>query len=545
VSSADGGADAAPRKTALRARGAVLRDRRALGAVAAVILIALVVLISGSGGEAAIPPATGAASVVPGDALAYIHFSTDASRSEVTSALALAARFPGYPRLRDTVLAQLLATGLFAGADFKRQIRPWLGKDAAIALLGTSAPTAAPLLVVGVSNRPAAARYLAGLPSDFTLSYQGTTITGHPHHTGDTAFIGHYLLIGHRSSIRAAIDVAAGRSPALSRDPVYRRAASSEPPGRAVDAYLSATGVTRLLIPRRGLVGAIAGLVYQPSLQGVAVSLTPAPGGVEVLVHSVLNPQLAHSASASFTPSLASSVPAGAALFLDASRLDQILPRVLPTIGIGGRIPELLKRLGAALKAEGIDVAQYIAPLFRRESAVVISTHGATPVITVITHTPDPNQTRTTFAQLETALAQLLGGAGTAAVQAPVFNQVTVGGVTAHQLVLPGLQFDYAVFGGNLVLSTSLQGIAGVARHAPSIDGEPAYGTTLGNHPARVTSLLFLDLNQLLSLGEHTGLMTGARFSALKPDLQQVRAIGLDSTSGEAQSTTELFLRIP
>ena len=227
----------------------------------------------------------------------------------------------------------------------------------------------------------------------------------------------------------------------------------------------------------------------------------------------MLNPELAGAGSVSFAPSLPASVPAGAGLFLDATELNKILPRVLVTIGIGGRIPELLKRLGRALTAEGINVRQDIVPLFQRESAVVISEHGAVPVVTLIAHTPDPNQTRTVFAQLEVPLERLLASTGIAAGQVSVFNQVTVAGIAAHQLVLaPGLQLDYAVFDGDLVLATSLDGI---------------------------------DLNQLLSLGEQTGLMTGARFRALKPDLERVHAIGLDSTSGEAETTAELFLQIP
>jgi len=59
-----------------------------------------------------------------------------------------------------------------------------------------------------------------------------------------------------------------------------------------------------------------------------------------------------------------------------------------------------------------------------------------------------------------------------------------------------------------------------------------------------VTSLLFLDFSQLLSLGDRSGLMRGARFAALQPDLEKIRAIGLTSTSGESDTTAELSLQI-
>ncbi|HEY5317258.1 MAG TPA: DUF3352 domain-containing protein [Solirubrobacteraceae bacterium] len=523
---------------------AVPRDRRALVAVAAVIVVVLIVLIASSGGQAITPPATGAASVVPSDALAYIHVSTDESRSAVKSALALAARFPGYAGLRDGLLARLGATGPGVAVDFASEVRPWLGKEVAFALFDTSTSTSGSLIVVAVAHRRPAERFVAGLPTDGSASYEGTTITGHPG-AGDTAFVGRYLLIGHSASLRAAIDVADRRAPSLSEDPSYRRATASEPAGRAVDAYVSGTGVTRLLTPRHGLLGVLGALLYQPTLEGVAVALTPASGGVHVRLSSVLDPQLAHPTSPSFTPSLGASVPAGAGLFLDVMDLNRVLPHLLTTIGIGAQIPKLLEKLGVALTAEGVNVEQNIVSLFERESAVVISSNGGKPVVTVVARTAHPGVTRTAFAELEEPLERLFAPAGADAGRAPVFNQVTVGGVAAHQLVLvPGLQFDYAVFGDKLVLSTSLEGIAAVARHAKVILDQPAYQLALGDRPARVTSLLFLDLNQLLSLDEQTGLISGARFLALKPDLERVHAIGLDSTSGEAESTAELFLQI-
>jgi hypothetical protein len=528
-----------------RASAVVPRDRRGLAALAAVVAIVLIVVIVSSGGQAEKPPATGAAALIPSDALAYIHLSTDESRPAVTSALALADRFPGYKPLRDGLMTKLGLTGPGIAVNFNTEIRPWLGKEVALAVFDTASSSAGTLVVVGVANKRAAEHFVASLPTDGSTSYDRATITGHPN-AGDTAFSGHYLLIGHSASIRAALDVAAGRAPSLSRYPPYRQAAAPEPAARAVDAYMSATGVARLLNTRKGLLGVLGALLYQPTLEGLTVSLSPATSGLQVLVHSVLNPQLAHARPTSFTPSLPGSVPGGAALLLDDTGLNRLLPHLLATIGIGARIPSLLKRLGVALTAQGVDVDADIVSLFLRESAVIISTHGAAPVITVITRTPDPSLTRTVFADLEEPLERLFAPAGAAAGQSPLFNQVLAGGVAAHQLVLaPGLQFDYAVIGNRLVLSTSLAGIAGVARDTNSIVGSQAYRLTLGNRPARVTSLLFLDLSQLLRLDEQTGLISGARFLALKPDLERVHAIGLDSTSGEAESTAELFLQIP
>jgi hypothetical protein len=143
-------------------------------------------------------------------------------------------------------------------------------------------------------------------------------------------------------------------------------------------------------------------------------------------------------------------------------------------------------------------------------------------------------------------LAQLLANAGSSTGVEPAFTARTVDGVTVHRLPLAsGFELDYAVFRGLVVISTSLDGIGAVASHAHTLAGDPGYRATLAGAPSRVTSLLFLEFSQLLSLAEQTGLTRGARFQALRSDLQKVGAVGLASTSGEADSTAELSLQIP
>ena len=128
------------------------------------------------------------------------------------------------------------------------------------------------------------------------------------------------------------------------------------------------------------------------------------------------------------------------------------------------------------------------------------------------------------------------------------FTEIPVAGgaITVHRLVLaPGLELDYAVFRGLVVVATSFPAITEVIHHAQSLENERLYQTTLGERPDEVTSLVFLDFSQLLSLGEQTGLVRGQRFNALLPDLQKIRSIGLSSTRQESDTNAELFLQIP
>jgi hypothetical protein len=243
-------------------------------------------------------------------------------------------------------------------------------------------------------------------------------------------------------------------------------------------------------------------------------------------------------------------------MLLDVEGLDRVAPTVLNASAEGGfvgRVGPLLRRLGAALASEGVQVGQVIS-IFSGETAVAVSPPGPAlkhaaahgPALLIVTRTRHQQRTRRLLAQLEAPLAQLFPPPSSGPGAVTEFNAVPVAGVTVHQLLLaPGLQLDYAVFRGLVAVSTSLQAIGALARHTQALTDDPAYRATLGTRPSQVTSLVFLDFSQLLSLAEQTGLTRSARVKALTPDLDKIRAIGLASTRGEADTTAELSLQIP
>jgi hypothetical protein len=271
-----------------------------------------------------------------------------------------------------------------------------------------------------------------------------------------------------------------------------------------------------------------------------------------VSIHRALDPSLAAIAAPparEFTPTLEGDLPAGSTLALDVTGLDRVAPRVLDagaTGGVGGAVGPLLSRLGDALKAQGVNVAG-LESIFSGESAVAIApTPGHPSALVIIARPPNVATARTDLAALEVPLSQLLATVSTNSGVVTSFSERVVDGVTAHQLPLAsGVELDYAVFRGLVVISTSLGGIEAVASRGPKLSDKQAYRSALSGRPPRVTSLLFLDFSQLLSLAEQTGLIRGALFSALRADLQKISAIGLASTGGEADSTAELSLQIP
>jgi hypothetical protein len=524
-----------------------LRRRLALavGVLAAALAIALALVLL-TGGSGAVPPATGAATVVPANALAYVSLSTDPGRPAVSDARKMAVRFPDWPLLETAALNRLRS--LVAGsssADFATAIRPWLGKEASLALIAGPNGTAQPLVVLEVAQAARARAFVDRAGATLAGVYDGSRIMAYPSGT-ELAFVGHYLVAGPDGGVRAALDAARGRARALSHDPAYERAAASEPADRVLAAYMTADGVHQLLATRTGVAGAIAALLDRPALRGTAISLSPSPSGARVQVHSILGGAATRVAARSFVPTLQSVLPSGSTLMLDVDGLGRAAPGLLSaaaTAGIAGNVGPLLRRVGSALTAQGVKIGPVVS-LFDGETAVAISP-GPSPALLIVSRVRDQAAAQSELAALQGPLTALFSPSGSAGGQVPELADRVVGGETVHEIGLgPGLQLDYAVSGGLVVVSTSVSAIDAVAQRSHALASDAAYRATLPDQPPRLSSLVFGDVSQLLQLGEQTGLTGGAGTRALLPDLSKIRAIGLSSTSGNRDTTTELSLEI-
>jgi Protein of unknown function (DUF3352) len=521
-----------------------LRRRLALaGGVLAVVVAVVVVLVTSGSGP--LPPATGAATIVPADALAYVNLSTDPARPAVSDARKLAARFPDWPLLETAALDRLGAlVGGSSGSAFAAAARNWLGKEAALALIAGSGGTPQSLVVLDVARRASAQAFVRSAGATPAGTYGGAKLLAFPSGT-ELAFVGHYLVAGPAAGVRAALDVALGRAPALAHAAAYERAVAGEPADRVLDAYLPASGVRRLLAARTGVAGAIGALLGRPGLEGSAISLSPTPSGARVMVHGVLG--AGARLASSFAPSLQSVLPSGSTMMLDVDGLDRAAPALLGALakaGVAGNVGPLLHRVGTALAGEGVSVRSVVS-LFDGETAVAIAP-GPAPALLIVARVRNQTVARAELAALEGPITTLFSPSGSAEGQVPELTDREVGGATIHEVQLgPGLQLDYAVTGGLVIVSTSVAAIDGVVQRSRSLAGDATYKATLSDQPARVTSLVFLDLSRLLQLAEQIGLTSGARTSKLLPDLSKIRAIGLSSTSRQRDTTTELNLEIP
>ena len=475
---ADGGTPPrGPRGLALTARGRRVA-LAAAGALLLLVVVAVVALAGGGGGGPSTPPASGAAQLVPANALVYVHLSTDRGRSATEDAAKVADRFSSWPALRDGIVSRLQAPGCDVAAKALKT-----ADEAALAIFDTGGGSRANSLVLVDTGKehPGAKQQGCG------------TLT--------STYVGKFLAIGQPESLVLAGRLAKGQGASLADAAGPKAQMAKLPADRVADGWVSADGVRRLLAPQGGLLGAAGVLFDQAALRGAAFGVSAKGDRIRIAVHSQLDPKLAKGGGSGFkpfTPTLAGDVPADAMAYLGVSNLAPALQRLLAAAGTSS----------AALKPL---VGQLNAPLlkiFPGEAAIILTSKTPAPVLTLLAATKDEGETRRALAQLPAAVRR---------------------------------SFATAVWDGKVAVSTDASGIAAV-RDGKHLADTPNWEKTVGNHPESVSSLLFLDFSRLLTLGEATGLSDSSAYRAAKADLQKVRAIGAATSGNSSESTAEISL---
>src|SRR6202008_3133272 len=115
-------------------------------------------------------------------------------------------RFPDYPLAYATVVDRVGAIVGGSGA-----VGPWLGKEAALAMLGTPGGGFSSLVVLDVKSAPRARAFVARAGASPLGEYRGVRILRYATGT-ELAFVRHYLVAGSDADVRSAIDASSGRS---------------------------------------------------------------------------------------------------------------------------------------------------------------------------------------------------------------------------------------------------------------------------------------------------------------------------------------------
>jgi hypothetical protein len=360
-----------------------------------------------------------------------------------------------------------------------------------------------------------------------------------------TAFMGRFLVIGRPDNLRAAIDVQAKRAPSLARVATFVRARGGLPDrDRLLFAYASRIGMRRVLRSQPGLAGRLARLADDPDLAGVAAILRAQEDGARIDVSAALEDS--PSARAPFEPRLLRTVSEDAIAYVGMRGADRVLESLASFAGGAISLPKELRSARSDLeRLGGLSALRRLRPLLDEEAALFVSRSAAVPVITVVVTGIDNKEADELLRLLQPLLARL-ARRPPAGGQVPTLQPTRVAGIDAATLRLsPAVELTYAIFGGKAVITTSPGGIRRVKLGKSHVLDNPLFAPGMRGDLDQVTSVLFLDLEQLLALGEQAGLGDSPGYQELKAELSPVRTVSAITHARKASKETEIFIEVP
>jgi hypothetical protein len=490
-----------------------MKDRAPVAVLAGcVALLAGILALAVTATVADPGPGGGAAQLVPASALAFARLSTDPDDPAARRLARLAPRIPGYLRLRDAALTAVSpAPGAF---DLRRDVRPWLGDEAAVALVDLGGGRFGSLAIASVRNRPRAEALLQRIAGSRPGLRYGKTVVRR-FGGNAAAFVRGFLVAGPELAVQRSLDVARGDTPSLARSRAFPRALEGS--RRPAEVYVSPRGLRAR--------GGLARLLDHPRLTELGAAAGADTRGLRVRVRST------GTGGEQFRPTLAARVPAGAVALVAAPDVGRAVAAA-QRAGAGATLDSVRTALseGAAL-----DLDRDLLGKLSGGFAAWLAPGDAAPVIGLAAHTGDPGGLRVALARLQDPVARLLAEDAEAP---PVFSTREIAGTDAYTLnVAEGFQPTYAVAGDTAVLATSPSAVeAFLDRRGPRLESTRGF-RAVPKVPAEIESLGFFDVRQLLTLGEQTGLTA--------EDLHPVHAASAVIQREEDDTTAELFFEIP
>ena len=517
----------------VRARLTLDRILLAVVLIGAVLVVAS--LVRGSDGAEARDTAV---DLVPANALLYVHARVEPQSDQWRRAGEIADQLPTLRQFRSRALDSI-SRGR-RPLDFETQVQPWIGDEAAVALL-REGRRATSLILVRVADQTSARRFLAGAGRATNERHLGVTVRTY----GDlaAAFVDGFLAVGSPANVRAAIDTRHRRS--LGHERLFRRAVERlEVKDPLAYAYAPARGIDEVVRGQGGLIGQIQSLVEVPGLEAAAAAVRAERNGVRMdlaALHRERPP------AQEFRPTLTREVPADTIAFVGAAGLDGVLDSLERLSGArGSALPGLLARFRRQLGPRGERaVLKAVGPLLNRESALFVTPPVNLPVITLVVADTSAAEGGDVLVALQPVLSRLLetpaGG------QVPAIISRRVAGVDTTTLSLsPSFSLTYAAFDGKLVVSTSPAGIRQLRRSGDSLADNASFSPGgLRDFLERASSVVFLDLRRLSALVERAGLAATPGYRAIKSDIARTGAVSGVTQSERSSQTAQIFVEVP
>jgi Protein of unknown function (DUF3352) len=529
----------------------------AAGALAVIALIwfaAVPALPCGAPGGDACAPTDHAIDLVPDDALAYAHFDLDRGSAQYQAAQELATQLPTISQQAIGRLTSVLPGPHGRTLDFGQDVGPWVGDEAALAILPAGGRAAQEVQLLAVADTQGATEFADSLTTGHprTVSQDGVKLQIGSQGVA-TALVGGFLAIGTRSGVRQVIDArdGAGSARPLADDSTAEAVRGALSENRLADLYISKGGVKRLVAGPGSPLAGLAAVVDPGASRGVAAALVASNDALELEIGSTLDPARASkrpgvfSTLPAFEPTLAGSLPSDSLAYVGIGEPGRTVESLLQQASASE--PGLLDAFGKVVQGlkglANVDLQRDLLPSLGGEGAIAVgpaSGHGSkTPVLSFVASGVDASRAAKALAVLEGPLAKALDPSQRGAA----FKKRRIGDVTAYSLrVSPTVNLTYALADSTLVIATDPAGVRAATADEPRLDDADAFKEATAGLPGEVSALGYLNLGELISLGERAGLASNPAYQTFAPELQRLEALGVAVQGSSHELATDLRL---
>jgi Protein of unknown function (DUF3352) len=568
-------------------RGAAIAAGAVVAAAAIILLLVPALPCQFPGGDRCAPP-DDAVALVPGDALLYLHANTDPDSEQYEQAAALAKRLP-------TLVQQALATlpgAAGTGIDYREDVRPWLGGEAAVTLVPGDRDAVEQALLLEVDDDAGSERFVDELVGRDARSedYREVPVTAR----GDlaTAVVGGFLALGSEDAVRGVIDTDAGNARSLDDAEPPDEVADELPDDSLVQVYVSERGAEDLF--RAGApLGSLEAFVNSDATRGAGAALVVTEEGFEIESHSLLDSERLRSspgffeAFAPFEPSLADELSSGALAYLGLGNPEQSIKALLAQAtadapGLVAGFDDFTKQL--ADQGE-VNLQREVLPLLAGEAALGIEppqqrdgaqggggedeaevepelpegiepggppplpaepgelSFTGVPYVGFVADEVDEEQARKALADLQVPISKALDPDESG--QAAVFEGAEIEGLQARSLrISPIVNLTYAIFDEKLVVATDPVGVEQVKGGDTSLVDSDAYERATEGFPDELAAILYLNVGDLIALAEQEGLGADPAYALFAGEIRKLEALGLAVTSDETAVGARMRLTV-
>jgi Protein of unknown function (DUF3352) len=438
-----------------------MRVRTILAGVAGAAAVALVAAGCGSSSVAGSTSLGGAASIAPSNAVAFVAVDSDVSSGQWSEVDSLLGKFPAHDQLLANLRKSFEQKTKLSWAD---DVKPALGSELDLIALPGKQPQ-----LVGLTQGGDKAKLDALLPK---LDKNAVSMQI----DGWTAF----------ASTQKALDAVSSATTKLSDNNTYQSAIAKLAGDALVRAYANGTEAQQLLAS----LGSQTPSVSTPPFAWASADLVASGDGLRLNGYSHdasqqgVVPRLQTTPPTPYASALVDEIPAGALLVADFP--------ITPGEFQYSDTSKLPKSLQAFLRTAPTFLAE-LDNVFGGETALYVRPGLPIPEITIVTQPNDTQEAEQTLADVLKTLRQAGG---------------SVGGIN-----LANVPIVHAAVGGQLIISTSQQGIADFRSAGAKLSSDPSFTAAqkAASMPAQTTGFLYVNLATALPIVQAVAPLLGLK----------------------------------